>query len=164
MTQPAQQSRPSATSLHTLDACFDPSLAQSPTHILPVSAVIDLLQVTHAPERIAEYRQAMERGQRFPPVSVVRLAGHFFLADGHKRFSAYRSLPVREICVEVWSTRRWLRDQWGQLARKTVQQIRLVTRLGFDRAARRQAARLFWDTVGHWRRLCMSIVERLRAR
>ena len=146
----------------TLDACFDPSLAQFPTRVLPVDAVIDLLHVTHAPERIAEYRQAMQRGERFPPVSVVHLAGRLFLADVHKRFSAYRCLPVREICVEVWSTRRWLHDQRRQLARKTAQQVRLVARVGFDRAARQQAARLFWDTVGHWRRVGMSIVERLR--
>ena len=146
MTQPAHQHGLSAAPPWTPETCFDTSLARSPTRALPVSAVIDLLHVTHAPERIAEFREAMQRGESFPPVSVVRLAGRFFLADGHKRFSAYRSLPVRDIRVEVWSTRRWLHDQWRQLACKTAQQVRLAARMGFDPAARRQAARLAGDT------------------
>ena len=143
-----------------LTRCFDPVLATAPTRVLPLDAVVDLLEVTHAPERIAEYRRAMQRGERFPPISVVRLGGRFLVADGHKRFSAYRSLPITEIVVEVWTLRRWRRDQWRQLRTKTVQQWRLLWRSPVDRAARRQAVRLFWDTVGHWRRFAMSFARR----
>lgn len=140
--------------------CFDPALATFPTRRVSIDQVVDLLPVSHVPERIAAYRHAMECGERFPPISVVRVAGRLLIADGHKRFSAYRSLPVTEIVVEVWTTRRWLRDQWGQLARKTRQQWHLLWRSVVDARARAQAARLFWDTIGHWRRMALSVVRR----
>lgn len=140
--------------------CFDPALAQSTTRILPIDAVVDLLHVTHAPERIVEYRHAMQHGVRFPPIAVVRCAGRFLIADGHKRFSAYRALPVTEIVVEVWTMRRWLADQWRQFLGKTRQQGRLLSRSVVDPTARAQAARLFWDTVGHWRRVTRSMIGR----
>jgi ATP-binding cassette, subfamily B, bacterial MsbA len=143
-------------------ACFDPALATSRTLILPIHAVIDLLLPTHAPDRIAEYREAMRRGERFPPIAVVRVAGRYLVADGHKRLSAYRSLPVTEIVVELWSFRRWLRDQRRQLSDKTRQQWRLLSRAPVDAVARRQAVRLFWDTVGHWRRCALSIARLVR--
>jgi len=140
--------------------CFDPALAVYPTRRIPIAQVIDPLPVSHAPERIAAYRRAMEEGDRFPPVSVVRIAGRLLVADGHKRFSAYRSLPVTEIVVEVWTTRRWLRDQWEQLRRKTRQQWTLLRRSATDQQARAQATRLLWDTLGHWRRVGRSLVRR----
>jgi len=139
--------------------CFDPTLATSATRTLLVDAVVDLLHVTHAPERIATYRDAMQRGERFPPIAVVCIAGRFLIADGHKRFSAYRSLPVTEIVVEVWTLRRWLRDQGRQFAHKTRQQWRILSRSVVDRDARAQAARLFWDTVGHWKRVGLSLTR-----
>jgi hypothetical protein len=142
--------------------CFNPALAAFPTRRVPITAVVDLLPVSHAPERIDAYRHAMECGERFPPISVVRVAGRLLIADGHKRFSAYRSLPVTEIVVEVWTKRRWLRDQRGQFLRKTRQQWTLLWRSAVDPQARVQAARLFWDTVGHWRRVGRSVARRLR--
>jgi hypothetical protein len=138
---------------------FDPTLATAATRTLPIDAVVDLLHVTHAPERIATYRAAMRRGDRFPPIAVVCIAGRFFIADGHKRFSAYRSLPVSEIVVEVWTLRRWLRDQGRQFVHKTRQQWRILSRSVVDRHARAQAARLFWDTVGHWKRVGLSLTR-----
>jgi hypothetical protein len=140
--------------------CFNPALAVFPTRRVSIEQVVDLLPVSHAPERIAAYRHAMERGEQFPPISVVRVAGRLLIADGHKRFSAYRSLPVTEIVVEVWTARRWWRDQWGQFVRKTRQQWTLVWRSAVDRRARAQATRLFWDTLGHWRRMALSVVRR----
>src|SRR5262245_49152445 len=99
--------------------CFDVARAAYPVRVLPPHRVVDLLPVSHAPERIAEYRLAMQRGERFPPIAVVRCGGRYLIADGHKRFSAYRQLTDADIAVEVWTWRRWLRDQAGQLVRKT---------------------------------------------
>jgi hypothetical protein len=144
--------------------CFDAALAGAPTRWLDVAAVIDVLQVSHAPERIAEYRDAMRRGERFPPVSVVRLGGRFFIADGHKRFSAYKEMGAERILVEVWSLRRWLRDQGGQLGRKTRAQVAILVRSPFDASARARGRRLFWDSVGHWRRIATSLAALRGAR
>src|SRR5262249_17879356 len=102
---------------------FDPKLAKSPTRVLPLDQVIDLLSVTHAPERVEEYRQAMLRGDRFPPVSVVKLAGRYFVADGHKRLCAYKTLGGGELVVEVWSIPRWLGDQQRQLSNNLRRQV-----------------------------------------
>lgn len=91
---------------------------------MPVSLdrVVDLLHVTNAPELVEQYRAAMLTGDRFPPVSVVRLFGILFLADGHKRFTAYAALGAPYILVEVWPKRRWLADQASQL-RTTVRRV-----------------------------------------
>ncbi len=143
-------------------SCFDAALAAWPVCVLPVDQVIDLLQVTHAPAAIEQFRRAMEDGERFPPVSVVRLVGIYFIADGHKRFSAYQQLEPADIPVEVWTTRRWLADQWRQLAGKTIRQVTLARRCFTSADGRRQAARLFWDTLGHWQRVIRSLASRLR--
>jgi hypothetical protein len=97
------------------------------------------------------------RGDRFPPIAVVRCGRRFLIADGHKRFSAYRRLRRDEIVVEVWPLQRWLRDQWQQFARKLRQHARALSRSGRDRQARRDASRLAWDTIGHWRRIWRSL-------
>jgi hypothetical protein len=144
--------------------CFDASLARDPTRTLAVADVIDLLAVPHAPERIEEYRLAMLRGDHFPPVSVVRLAGRFFLADGHKRFSAYRQIGASEIVVEVWPVRRWMRDQLGQLGRKARLQASLAVRSVHDPAARADARALGRHFLAHGRRIARSLGAALRGR
>jgi hypothetical protein len=142
--------------------CFDTAGAEFPTRVLPLARVVDPLPVSHAPERIEAYRLAMERGERFPPIAVVRWGARFLVADGHKRFTAYRQLSGRdEIVVEVWPLRRWLRDQLGQLRRKTRQQLGILRRSYTDPQARRDATRLAWDTVGHWRRMALSLRRHL---
>jgi ParB-like nuclease family protein len=153
-----------ATVALTAASCFDPALAEFPTQVLALDRVVDLLHISHAPERITAYRQAMLHGARFPPIAVVRVAGRYMIADGHKRFSAYKSLPVTEILVEVWTTRRWLQDQWRQFAGKTAQQVRTLFRSPIDSTARRQARRLFWDTTGHWARITRSMWRQVRNR
>jgi hypothetical protein len=145
-------------------SCFDSARAEFPTRVLPLDAVVDLLPLTHAPERIEQYRLAMQRGDRFPPVAVVRLFGRFLVADGHKRLSAYRALADAPIPVEVWTRRRWLRDQWTQLARKTRHQASLIRRLPADPGARQEARRLALDTLGHWKRVARSLSLRRRLR
>ena len=139
--------------------CFDAALTAAPTLWLNVADVVDLLHVPNAPERIAEYRAAMGRGERFPPVAVVRLFGRFYLADGHKRFTAFRALGRDRILVERWSTRRWLGDQARQLAGKTAAQCGALLRSPYDPAARGRVRRLFWDAVGHWRRIARSLAS-----
>lgn len=144
--------------------CFDTRKASSPTRLVTVEDAVDPLSVTHAPERIAEYRAAMQRGDLFPPVAVVRVAGHYLLADGHKRFSAYRALGLPQLPVEVWTLRRWAADQGTQFARKTRQQITTFARACFDPAARPAARRLLLDTLGHWRRIALSTARWTRRR
>lgn len=141
-------------------ACFDASLAEMPTAVVARARLVDPLAVSHAPERVAEYRAAMRRGDRFPPIAVVRFGGRLYVADGHKRLAACEALEVETLVVEVWNWRRWGRDQAGQLARKTRQQWRVLTRAPWDASARREARRLFWDTVGHWRRIGLSLARR----
>ncbi len=99
-----------------LVACFDPARAALPVRRVPVARVVDLLAVPHAPDRVATYRAAMLAGERFPPISVLPFAGRFWIADGHKRWSAYRALGELEVWVELWTARRWLRDQGRQVA------------------------------------------------
>jgi hypothetical protein len=139
------------------EGCFDPSRAEYPTRVVPLDRVVDPLPVSHAPERIEQYRMAMARGERFPPIAVVHVGGRFLVADGHKRFSAYKGLARDRIVVEVWTIRRWLRDQWTQLTRKTRQQVTVLRRSRTDPQARQQAVRLALDTLGHWRRVVRSL-------
>lgn len=145
--------------------CFDPALARGPTRVLAVSDVIDMLEVEHAPEHVERYREAMSRGERFPPVAVVRLAGRYFLADGHKRFAAFRRLGGHEsIVVEIWSIPRWSRDQWGQLRRKAGLQIDLLRRAVREPAARAETRALLGHYGAHWRRIGRSLAEKIRRR
>lgn len=140
---------------------FDPERAEFPTYTVPLERVVDPLPISHAPERIAHYRMAMQRGDRFPPIAVVRIGGYYLVADGHKRLSAFRDLGNGLIVVEVWTMRRWLRDQGQQLARKTRQQASLTRRcLAGDAGARREARRLALDTLGHWQRMFRSLRAR----
>ena len=141
--------------------CFDPGLARFPTARVSVSRIVDPLAVSHAPERIEEYRRAMESGDRFPPISVVRIADRFYVADGHKRFAACRALGAREIPVELWPVRRWFADQCRQLAGK-LRQWREVAGAIRDPALRPRARRLIADTRGHWMRIARSLGSRRR--
>jgi ABC-type multidrug transport system fused ATPase/permease subunit len=142
--------------------CFDAARADGPTRRVRLDRVVDLLVVSHAGERIADYRAAMQRGDRFPPVAVVRCGGRFLVADGHKRLSAFRALGGEELVVEVWPWHRWLRDQAAQFTRKTRQQWNIARRIGHDPAARQEARRLAWDTIGHWQRALRSLRARWR--
>lgn len=145
--------------------CFDPALARGPTRSVPAAAVVDLLEIEHAPEHVERYREAMARGERFPPVAVVPLAGRYFLADGHKRLSAFRRLGGGGvICVEVWPWSRWAGDQWGQLRRKTALQLRLLARAAADPAARAELRALFAHFAAHWRRIGRSLAAKARRR
>lgn len=95
--------------------CFDPERAELPVRRVSAALVVDPLFVPHAPERIAAYRAAMCAGERFPPISVLPLGGRFWVADGHKRWSAFRELGADEVLVEFWTGERWLRDQLRQV-------------------------------------------------
>lgn len=139
--------------------CFDPSLARFPTRVLLVEEVVDLLAITHAPERVEEYRLRMLAGERFPPVSVIRLAGRFIVADGHKRLTACRALDVREISVELWTWSRLLRDQGRQALRNVGKNATILRRSLSDPA---EAARLFKSTLRHWARVAVCLASRIR--
>ncbi len=102
----------------------------------------------------------MRDGARFPPIAVVRWGRRYLVADGHKRLEAYRGLAPAErgaaLVVEVWTWRRWLRDQLrqaGDNARKNGRIVRLS--LTDPKEARREIA----TTVAHWRRVGRSLVK-----
>jgi hypothetical protein len=140
---------------------FDPRMAEFPTRTLPADAVVDLLPLSHVPERVAAYRDRMRAGDRFPPISVIRVFGRYVIADGHKRYSAYRLLGAPEIVVEVWPLTRWLRDQWRQAADHAHKNARIVSVSITDP---RQAGRLLLTTVLHWRRVASSLIWRTARR
>ena len=135
---------------------FSPELAEYPTVLLPLDAVLDPLTLTHAAARIDEYERAMRRGAAFPPVSVIRILGRHIVADGHKRLAAVRRIGPTHICVEVWTWRRWLRDQTQQAAANARKNAR-IARLAFSDPG--GAARLLGTTLGHWRRVARSLVR-----
>jgi subfamily B ATP-binding cassette protein MsbA len=130
---------------------------------IPIDEVIDILHVTHAQDRIEEYRAALAGGAEFPPISVIRLAGRWFIADGHKRYCAYRLLNRSHITVEEWTKRRWLKDQLGQFGRKTRQQIVLPILAIGNADARKKAKRVYGDTWGHFKRMGASLLTRRRS-
>jgi len=140
-----------------IPAGFDPALAAHPTRRLPLSEVVDLLDLTHAPEVVARYRERMAAGDLFPPVAVVRMAGRFLLADGHKRLAAYRGLGAEDVVVEVWPLRRWLRDQAGQAARNAGKNRRIVSGLLRGEGEALELAR---GTARHWKRVVLSLARR----
>jgi len=142
-------------------ACFDASRAHFPVHIVAAARVVDPFTTTHAPERIEEYRQAMARGERFPPVCVVKLGSRFVIADGHKRYRACRALGVQRIPVELWPLRRLLADQWRQFRHKMRQIAAVTARAAREPQGRRDARRLYADTVGHWKRIARSAAARV---
>lgn len=140
---------------------FDPGRARHPTRELPVGEVVDLLELTHAAERIRDYCERMRAGDLFPPVSVVRLFGRWLVADGHKRLAAYRGLGPARIVVEVWPASAWLADQAGQARRNAAKNGRILARLFVDP---RESARLAAGTARHWRRVALSLARRLLRR
>jgi hypothetical protein len=136
-------------------------LAHFPTCRLPISQVVDLLPTTHAPERIEQYRLAMERGERFPPISVICMAGRFLIADGHKRYSAYKTFSQGPILVEVWPLRQLLAEQIGQLQRNLKKNKAIIR--GFY-GNPQESMRLLITTFAHWRRVAAALLGRLRSK
>lgn len=131
-------------------------LRNAPTLLLPVSSVIDLLPNSSRLERIATYREAMRRGEDFPPISVVRFAGRFVVADGHKRLAALKSLGREQVLVELWSWRDWTADQRRQL-RENLAKNRRILRLIFSNP--KESWRLLRSTLRHWRRVALAIIH-----
>lgn len=150
-----------AADVPELPPVFDPRLAEFPALVLACAHVIDLLPLSHAPDRIAEYREQMQKGDRFPPVAVVRLAGRYLIADGHKRYCAYRQLGHEQVVVEVWPFRRWLLDQARQAVGNGRKNARIVVTTFSDPPA---AGRLFLTTLLHWRRVAVSLLCRATGR
>lgn len=138
------------------DEPFDAGLCAAATRRVRVDEVLDLLPLTHAPETIAAYAERMRRGDRFPPVAVVRLAGRWVVADGHKRLQAALSLGVSEVTVEVWGPRELLRDQARQVRQNAGKNARIARAAFHDRA---EAVRLLRATFGHWRRVAASLSQ-----
>lgn len=141
-------------------ACFDPERALLLTRRVPVARVVDLLAVPHAPDRVAAYRAAMLAGERFPPISVLPFAGRFWIADGHKRWTAYRALGASEVWVELWTVRRWLRDQGRQVAGTGRRLGRALVLLA---VRPREGLTLLAAAPLHWWRVARSLAGHLAA-
>jgi hypothetical protein len=146
--------------VNSLPEAFDAAASRFPVRTVAIEDVVDLLE-PHAPEIVERYRIAMDAGDLFPPVSVVRMGGRLLLADGHKRLRAYRAFAPRTVPVEVWPLWRWLGDQAGQLRRNAGKNARIARRSLRDPKG---AARLLGTTFAHWRRVARSLLARARSR
>ena len=135
---------------------FDVTQAAYPVRVVPLGRVVDLLPISHAPERVGEFRRLMAAGHRFPPIAVIRVARRWLVADGHKRLTAYAGLGEPRIAVQVWTYRRWLRDQWDQAAAHASKNRRMFALASSDRP---EARRLLLTTVLHWRRAAVSLIR-----
>jgi len=156
----AGESCPAATGAVDLLSCFDPQRAQLPVRRVPVGRVVDPLTVSHAPDRVAAYRAAMLTGERFPPIAVLPFAGRYWVADGHKRWQAYRTLGAPDVPVELWTARRWLRDQGRQIAGTG---RRLGRAWGLLRVRPREGLALLAAAPLHWWRVARSLAGHLVA-
>jgi hypothetical protein len=126
------------------------------TREIAIGAITDLLAVSHAPERIAQYADAMRAGARFPPIAVVRLGRSLVVADGHKRLAAARACGAETVVVEIWPWRRWAADQRRQAARNLEKNGRIVRHLFSDP---QESARLAKTTLDHWWRVARSLTR-----
>jgi hypothetical protein len=142
---------------------FDVNQACSPTHVVPVCRVVDLLSITHVPDRVEQYRDAMLRGELFPPICVLPLFGWFLLTDGHKRFTAYKSFGENQIVAQVWTLRRSVSHLGGQTLREAREGARIVSQLGRDPQAPVQLKKFLRSRVVHYRRLGRSLWARIKA-
>lgn len=135
-----------------------------PIRRVKIGRVVDLLRVSHAPEVIRAYAEAMRGGQSFPPISVVPFGRRFIITDGHKRFNACKVLELEEIEVEVWTLGRLM----GDLGRQLIRHVRAVgiSLLKITRGpeGRREALGFAAATVAHWRRMAVSLWSLLRRR
>jgi hypothetical protein len=156
-SSPAHHGLPGSEASPSVSAdIFDVTRALWPTRQVRVTDIIDLLQVTHAADRIDDYAAAMQRGERFPPIAVFGGLGCWFVADGHKRLSAYRQLGQPEILVECWPLGALLADLLRQAGRSWRRVCAALAALPGDR---RPVSRLLAHTVAHWTRLARSLVS-----
>ncbi len=135
---------------------FDVRLADHPTTTVAASSLVDPLHRTDAPEKVSAYRDAMRRGDRFPPVSVVSLFGRLWVADGHKRLSAARALGVREVPIQIWTHAQWLADQRRQARASLARWSDILASPDWSTRGGRAAAEVA-ATVSHWSRIARSM-------
>lgn len=141
---------------------FAPEHARYPTRVVATRQVVDLLRVTHDPDRIEEYCEAMRRGARFPPISVLPIAGRFVIADGHRRFQAFLTLGAHDIVVELWPWHAVARDLWQQHRAFMGGTVDAVRGLLSGGQARQRGRRFFRELLDHWRRIARSLVATVR--
>ncbi len=127
-----------------------------------MAQMVDLLQVSHAPEMIQTYAEAMRAGESFPPISVIPFGRRYIVTDGHKRFGACRVLGLEEIEVEVWPLGRLVGDLGRQLIRHVRALGTAASNLTRGREGRRKAARFATVTVAHWKRTVVSLWRLIR--
>lgn len=136
---------------------FDSDQAVFPTRRVPISKIVDLLHVAYNHERIDQYHDAMQRGECFPPISVIHVGKIYLIADGHKRFKAYMQFLPDEITIEVWTLRRWLLDQWHQFTKRNSQIVISLVKSPVNADARKKVFALTKSTLAHWKRVATSL-------
>lgn len=144
--------------------CFDLAKATRAIKVVPLDVVIDPLEVTHAPDRVDGYADAMRRGERFPPISAVPIAGRFLVTDGHKRLAAFRQLGAGEIPVQLWTPFMVVREQWRQTRDHYGRGLRILLRCPREKPARREALIFLRSEAEHYVRLARSFARLLRRR
>ncbi len=124
-----------------------------------IERVLDLLRVSHAPDVIQAYTEAMRAGASFPPVSVIPFGRRYIITDGHKRFNACRALGLEEIEVEIWTLGRL----FGDLGRQSIRHLRAMGTAAWNLTrgpeGRRESFNFAATTMAHWRRTVVSLVE-----
>jgi hypothetical protein len=106
----------------------------------------------------------MRAGDRFPPISVLPVGRRLIITDGHKRFSAAKTLGLTQVTVELWTVRHLTFD----LARQTRESLRAAGRAasGLIRGpdGRRESKRFATQILAHWRRTLRSLWKLIRGR
>lgn len=99
----------------------------------------------------------MEQGVQFPPISVVAVLGRYVVADGHRRFSAARGLPIDEVVVEVWPFAQLAADLLAQ-TRATLREWRRAVVALLTRGSARELGDVLRATAAHWWRIVRSLL------
>lgn len=57
-------------------------------------------------ETVKEYHDKMTLNEKFPPLSVFKIDGKFYLADGFHRYRAFKQIGEDDVVCDVWEGTR----------------------------------------------------------
>ena len=77
-------------------------MSNTPSRVLVRSVVLGRRRDKLDRKKITRYRQALRRGDTFPPVAVIKhQPGHYEVLDGYHRFHAHRLEGRKTIRINV---------------------------------------------------------------